>query len=1766
MKNSNRRGVLLLVVLALLAMFAMLAVAFVVLTKTEDVTSSRLRTIDAVSDPGPKTLNQGLNVVLRGPLVDPTMATAPTSAITWPNLLEKIYGFKTIGTLNVSATMSQTTPICHGQLIEFTLPPSNPDATLFPNDPVDPFHCVGCVVTMLSGSAAGLSTHIVGINPQSRNVQMAAFEGGLQPQKNDQYIVNGFPYSGMGFGFDPKSGGLSPLSLLPNSPPSSWIGVNGMVNGTIAGGVNSDHTVPDYQDPLLALAIAGSNGGISVPIPSLQRSDLIAYTAAAHSIGGNTAIQQTWVNWVKQSPQQNAAILRSIWYRPNPWDHPAFCASVNPNFNPVWDGITPGQGAWDVDNDGDGIPDSVWVDLGLPVRYTVDGRAYKPLFAVLCLDLDGRLNLNAHGSLAQTQQLFYERQGMNVQSYQPLTAQIDPALDVGLGTSLLPPALATAVRNQSYFAGPAGSVVTMPPIALPRGQGTGVGEVSLLPLFRDPTTPGNFFWTNYQALLSGGGGYMGRYGMPIGDAIPGVNGMGALLTLNKAFPYSGYYGGNNDYWKNFQTIFDAHGSPPDHQTIGAVGLDRAGRPLYISMGGPVANGPYDLDLTPNAPHAVDYATVNNPFGVAEFERILRPYDRDTPTLPQRLAALTLTSSGSSLLEPRRAELTTESWSVPVASAVLPPELRSFLPNQQSVHPVDILYAQIAKNKGGDPKKVIAQLLPWEVMQGLKMDLNRPFGAGAYSTTANGTLTQGGTKTIPDQPGTTGEQLEQYVPGGTTISTIAAQHNYSADAGVFSQVNGAPAKDSLAARQLYARHLYVLALSLADTGAIMTDLQKASPGTIITNDDVTRVLAQWAVNVVAYRDHNGIMIPFPYDPNPFIGKGWNPDNTPLHTAWGCKRPELLITESLAWHDRRTQDLSDEVLDKTKPGAAPNRTEPGRTTDTGKKKDPGFNSRFRPQGFFCLELYNPWTITEPRTTDLGPNPPTGPNWPLGGVELTKKTPLVNGKSSPVWRIVIVVPQNIDPSLPAQNKIPNSNGDETPDLDNPVVARRPAIERVAYFVNTTGMTTPGDGQISYYPSGNNARSVVVPPCGYAVVGSGDNIQANRTYMGFEVGKSAGSPTTTRMVTLNAADLTAANPWVVRNTGAVQPAVPAPQVLGIDSPQRLSVSEPTTKSGYVPYEKDGKGAQASYSAASGQYNETLDIPVDQQRELHSNLNPAAHEGAIKIWTNYLSHNSTFSAYRIVYLQRLADPTRPFFADNAPGTNPQQWNPYRTIDAMTVDLTTFNGLAAPDAPIDPTSSTPSYHFESHQRGEKNYLPSSAPAPGRVGEADLWKQEPANKSQVGWTGGGATPKGNPYFKSALNQTLGYLNQPYGPPAKNPSGDPQYPFPWLNWSYRPFNNEYELLLVPMVSSSRLLARSTTAPRRYYNYVDGSVRTATTAGGGYQPQDVYDGSTSNQVPYPHLLNFFESQQSSNAGASAQLHRLFAYVGVPSRFANVQLQMPPAEAGSTTAPYTAAHYFHTPFNWIPKYREPGRINLNTVTSSDVLMGAMNIYFPELEQNLQLYPAFWDKFVRSRREPGYGKATTDPAQTLKNMLLIDNKVPSRFMRPFRTPGGAYLTAIPQAVPEPNRETDVTLLRGDPDANNRPLFEVDDGLAFVMNNQKPPPVGSPDQFPLACMDFNRNPYFRYQAMQKLGSVSSNHSNVFAIWITVGYFEVTPNPKGIDPGHPDGWQLGQELGSETGDIVRHRAFYIFDRSIPVGFIRGKDINHQKAVLLNRFIE
>ena len=136
------------------------------------------------------------------------------------------------------------------------------------------------------------------------------------------------------------------------------------------------------------------------------------------------------------------------------------------------------------------------------------------------------------------------------------------------------------------------------------------------------------------------------------------------------------------------------------------------------------------------------------------------------------------------------------------------------------------------------------------------------------------------------------------------------------------------------------------------------------------------------------------------------------------------------------------------------------------------------------------------------------------------------------------------------------------------------------------------------------------------------------------------------------------------------------------------------------------------------------------------------------------------------------------------------------------------------------------------------------------------------------------------------------------------------------------------------------------------------------------------------------------------------------------------------------------------------------------------------------------------------------------------------------------------------------------------------------------------ESFTAASIDGERNPAFYYQPMTRMENLVTNRSNVFAIWITVGYFEVEPAPNwnlpdvqarfGGDgmPGspatiaaqalynrvYPDGYMLGREVGSDTGNVKRPRGFYIVDRTEEVGFKPGEDLNVEKMIKLRRRIE
>lgn len=86
------------------------------------------------------------------------------------------------------------------------------------------------------------------------------------------------------------------------------------------------------------------------------------------------------------------------------------------------------------------------------------------------------------------------------------------------------------------------------------------------------------------------------------------------------------------------------------------------------------------------------------------------------------------------------------------------------------------------------------------------------------------------------------------------------------------------------QQEYCKGLYALAMALGETNA-----QRA---------------AQWAVNVLDFRDEDSTMTAFEYDTN--LANGWGVDGNPATTGeadrgvvWGVERPDLLIADTAAW---------------------------------------------------------------------------------------------------------------------------------------------------------------------------------------------------------------------------------------------------------------------------------------------------------------------------------------------------------------------------------------------------------------------------------------------------------------------------------------------------------------------------------------------------------------------------------------------------------------------------------------------------------------------------------------------------------------------------------------------------------------------------------------------------------------------------------------------------------------------------------------------------
>ena len=572
-----RHGVLLLIVLSLLVLFTLVGVTFIVTAgqfqRSTVIAAQRERS----GDPVPKLMQNVIHQIVRD-----TYDTR--SALLGHSLLRDLYGTDAL----YGKIESFDDQIAQGQLTSIVVVPNarflDPKGNSLNLAP-ETGYFNGGVLTFTTGNAAGQSTRILRhtVSASGQNAFVIKSVDGLLVggQAGDRFVVNGLPLNGTGAGYNTRqptldlNGDMVPDVVSYNLDLPIDIGGTNYLAAYLpnysaypstdvwSGGLDEGYDIADFQNMLLAWVPANLDRqrqpfdgqptvtAFSHLIPSLHRPAL-AYYQLVDTLKNHTTQLDINSPYDLENPANTSTItnalslptakdlMRATILRPTKLDHPNFTGS-NPGTGAMADilGFNPVTGPWDVDNDGNGIADSVWVDVGLPVRQDQAGRLYKPLMAILCQDLDGRINLNAAGH------------------YQPVAN------------------LATNGLNATSGTNPGSSA------AEPHGAGYGPFEIELST--PDPARIPALTALEADAILySETDNLRGRFSgvieandstNPAGPGVFGADDDNALVTSDHGRPYRFSHYGTENYY-NVNTYF---GTPSDVHGIGVSILSHRGQ-------------------------------------------------------------------------------------------------------------------------------------------------------------------------------------------------------------------------------------------------------------------------------------------------------------------------------------------------------------------------------------------------------------------------------------------------------------------------------------------------------------------------------------------------------------------------------------------------------------------------------------------------------------------------------------------------------------------------------------------------------------------------------------------------------------------------------------------------------------------------------------------------------------------------------------------------------------------------------------------------------------------------------------------------------------------------------------------------------------------------------------------------------------------------------------------------------------------------------------
>ncbi len=306
-------------------------------------------------------------------------------------------------TIDPTVTPASPTTASAGDWTSFIYADPNLGATVSPGSVSKGYSSLGKEVNTANG---GLSP----ANPSAAFVldgrYMRAFNGsGLTQPANPGPGI--YPYNLAAYGNFRVNGSLLNVG---NTAFSATLGDPDSV------GMDEDYDACDLENWFLAIQSADGQ----VVIPSFHRPGIL--TAA---------------DWLANSPNVPLGNVGPNYG--NPKILRPRQADNSPLFPPdpsVVDATT-GKLTYDIDNDGDGVTDSVWVDLGYPVQRDPGGKLYKPLFAFMILGTNGRLPLNTAGNL-QARAIGNQintRHDSSGETIPPATVPVPSSMNTATGTA-----------------------------------------------------------------------------------------------------------------------------------------------------------------------------------------------------------------------------------------------------------------------------------------------------------------------------------------------------------------------------------------------------------------------------------------------------------------------------------------------------------------------------------------------------------------------------------------------------------------------------------------------------------------------------------------------------------------------------------------------------------------------------------------------------------------------------------------------------------------------------------------------------------------------------------------------------------------------------------------------------------------------------------------------------------------------------------------------------------------------------------------------------------------------------------------------------------------------------------------------------------------------------------------------------------------------------------------------------------------------------------